>query len=120
MCFRLTWCLTPQCIEILFFNKTTQELTQPDTLNSFLSKATSKFCHNQRFRRTLIQSNICGEYLQMRLDCQNHRPQNTDDLKHSLRRHWNAISRHFLQTLVSSMGHRCAVVLEAQGGHTRY
>ncbi|GFR76505.1 hypothetical protein ElyMa_003945300 [Elysia marginata] len=56
MCFRLTWCLTvtPPCIEILFFNKTTQEFTQPDTLNSFLSKATSKFC------RTLIQSNICG------------------------------------------------------------
>ncbi|GFS16211.1 hypothetical protein ElyMa_001466900 [Elysia marginata] len=60
MCFKLTWCLTPPCIEILFFNKTTQELTQPDTLNSFLSKATSKFCHGQHFRRTLIQSNICG------------------------------------------------------------
>ncbi|GFS03960.1 hypothetical protein ElyMa_002901200 [Elysia marginata] len=60
MCFRLMWCLTPPCIEILFFNKTTQELTQPDTLNSFLSKATSKFCHGQHFRRTLIQSNICG------------------------------------------------------------
>ncbi|GFR87692.1 hypothetical protein ElyMa_002499900 [Elysia marginata] len=56
MCFRLTWCLTPPCIEILFFNKTTQELTQPDTLNSFLSKATSKVCHGQ----TSIQSNICG------------------------------------------------------------
>ncbi|GFR67623.1 hypothetical protein ElyMa_005588100 [Elysia marginata] len=57
---RLTWCLTPPCIEILFFNKTTQEPTQPDTLSSFLSKATSKFCHGQHFRRTLIQSNICG------------------------------------------------------------
>ncbi|GFS20002.1 hypothetical protein ElyMa_006888100 [Elysia marginata] len=65
MCFRLTWCLTPPCIEILFFNKTMQEFTQPDicTLNSFLSKATSKFC------RTLIQSNICQwDYLQRRLD----------------------------------------------------
>ncbi|GFR79216.1 hypothetical protein ElyMa_004014700 [Elysia marginata] len=60
VCFKLTWCLTSRCIEILFFNKTTQELTQPDTLNSFLSKATSKFCHGQHFRRTLIQSNICG------------------------------------------------------------
>ncbi|GFR99968.1 hypothetical protein ElyMa_004541500 [Elysia marginata] len=60
MCFRLTRCLTPPCIEILFFNKTTQELTKPDTLNSFLSKATSKFCHGQHFCRTLIQSNICG------------------------------------------------------------
>ncbi|GFR75353.1 hypothetical protein ElyMa_003917300 [Elysia marginata] len=60
MCFRLTCCLTPPHIEILFLNKTTQELTRPDTLNSFLSKATSKFCHGQHFRRTLIKSNICG------------------------------------------------------------
>ncbi|GFS07594.1 hypothetical protein ElyMa_004736300 [Elysia marginata] len=60
MCFTLTWCLTPPCIEILFFNKTMQELTQSDTFNSFLSKATSKFCHGQHFRRTLIQSYICG------------------------------------------------------------
>ncbi|GFS20072.1 hypothetical protein ElyMa_005047900 [Elysia marginata] len=29
-------------------------------LNSFFSKATSKFCRGQHFRRTLIQSNICG------------------------------------------------------------
>ncbi|GFS16847.1 hypothetical protein ElyMa_001482800 [Elysia marginata] len=50
--------LTPPCIEILFSNKATQEHTQPDTLNSFLSKATFKFCRGQHFRRTLIQSNI--------------------------------------------------------------
>ncbi|GFS01744.1 hypothetical protein ElyMa_006429400 [Elysia marginata] len=67
MCFRPTWCLTPPCIEILFFNKTTQELSQPDTLKSFLSKATSNFCHGQHFRRTLIQSNISG--LACRGDC---------------------------------------------------
>ncbi|GFS18822.1 hypothetical protein ElyMa_003272600 [Elysia marginata] len=60
MCFSLTWCLAPPCIEILFFNKTTQELTQPHTPDSFLSKATSKFCHGQHFRRTLIQFIICG------------------------------------------------------------
>ncbi|GFS25485.1 hypothetical protein ElyMa_001688800 [Elysia marginata] len=59
MCLKLTWCLTPPCIEILFFNKTTQELTQPDKLYSFLSKAAFKFYHGQHFRRTLIQSNIC-------------------------------------------------------------
>ncbi|GFS09134.1 transposable element Tcb1 transposase [Elysia marginata] len=44
----------------IVFNKTTQELAQPDTLNSFLSKVTPKFCHGQHFRRTLIKSNICG------------------------------------------------------------
>ncbi|GFS07137.1 transposable element Tcb1 transposase [Elysia marginata] len=43
------------------------------------------------------------DYLQRRMDCQDHRPQNADDLEHSLRRHWSAIPRHFLQTLVSSM-----------------
>ncbi|GFR88516.1 hypothetical protein ElyMa_004254300 [Elysia marginata] len=60
MSSRLTWCLTSLRREMLFFNKTTQEHTQPDTLNSFLSKATSKFCHGQHFLRILIQSNICG------------------------------------------------------------
>ncbi|GFS15945.1 hypothetical protein ElyMa_006782800 [Elysia marginata] len=60
MCFRLAWCLTPRCIEILFFNKTRQELKQQDTFNSFLGKATFEFCHGQDFRRTFIQSNICG------------------------------------------------------------
>ncbi|GFR74509.1 transposable element Tcb1 transposase [Elysia marginata] len=43
------------------------------------------------------------DYLQRRLDCQDYRSPNPDDLKHSLRWHWNAIPRHFLQTLVSSM-----------------
>ncbi|GFS09019.1 transposable element Tcb2 transposase [Elysia marginata] len=42
-------------------------------------------------------------YLQRRLDCQDHQPQNAEDLEHSLRRHWNAIPRYFLQTLVSSV-----------------
>ncbi|GFS18330.1 transposable element Tcb1 transposase [Elysia marginata] len=60
------------------------------------------------------------DYLQRRLDCQDHRSQNPDDLEHSLRWHWNVIPRHFLQTLVSSMGRRNAAVLEAQGGHTNY
>ncbi|GFR79787.1 transposable element Tcb2 transposase [Elysia marginata] len=44
------------------------------------------------------------DYLQRRLDCQDHRPQNAHDLEHSLQKHSNAIPRHFLQTLVSSMG----------------
>ncbi|GFR71384.1 transposable element Tc1 transposase [Elysia marginata] len=35
------------------------------------------------------------DYLQRRLDCQDHRPQNADDLEHSLRRHCNANLRHF-------------------------
>ncbi|GFS02790.1 hypothetical protein ElyMa_002872700 [Elysia marginata] len=55
LCFKLTQRLTPPCIEILFFNKTTQEVT-----HSSLSKATFKFCHGQHFRLTLIQLNICG------------------------------------------------------------
>ncbi|GFR89500.1 hypothetical protein ElyMa_004280400 [Elysia marginata] len=59
MCLRFTYCLTPPYIEIFFFNETTQEITRPDTLYSFLSKATSKFCHGQHFCRTSIQSNIC-------------------------------------------------------------
>ncbi|GFR66540.1 transposable element Tcb1 transposase [Elysia marginata] len=61
------------------------------------------------------------DYLQRRLDSQDHRPQNADDLEHSLQRHWNAIPRHFFtdsSKVVSSMGRRCAAVLEAQGGHT--
>ncbi|GFR90950.1 hypothetical protein ElyMa_006163300 [Elysia marginata] len=97
MCFRLTWCLTPPCIEILFFNKTTQELTQPDTLNSFLSKATSKFCNGQHFRRSLIQSNICG------ITCRGDWTVKTIDLKtpmilsipYECTGKWNAIPRHF-------------------------
>ncbi|GFR59448.1 transposable element Tcb1 transposase [Elysia marginata] len=63
------------------------------------------------------------DYLQRWLDSQDLRPQNADDLEHSLRRHWNAILRHFLQTPVPSMGRRCAAVVEAQGergGGTHY
>ncbi|GFS20480.1 transposable element Tc3 transposase-like Protein [Elysia marginata] len=35
------------------------------------------------------------DYLQRRLNSQDHRPQNAYDLEHSLRRHWNAVPRHF-------------------------
>ncbi|GFS21147.1 transposable element Tcb1 transposase [Elysia marginata] len=119
MCFKLTWCLTPPCIEILFFNKTKQELTQPDTLNSFLEQSDVQVLPRPALSPDLNAIEHLWDYLQRRLDCQDHQPQNAEDLEHSLRRHWNAIPRHFLQTLVSSMGRRCAAVLEAQGGaHT--
>ncbi|GFS27377.1 hypothetical protein ElyMa_005263200 [Elysia marginata] len=120
MCFRLTWWLTLPCIEILFFNKTTQELTQPDTLKSFLSKATSMLCHGQQFYRTLIQSNICG------ITCKGGWTVKAIDLKTPMILNipyegTGMLFQHiFLQTLVSSMGRRCAAVLEAQEGPTNY
>ncbi|GFS09625.1 hypothetical protein ElyMa_004787400 [Elysia marginata] len=113
MYFKLTWCLSPPCIEILFFNKTTQELTQPDTLNSFLSKATSKFCHGQHFRRTLIQLNICG------ITCSGCWTVKTINLKtpkilNIPYEGTGMLFQEIFYTLVSSMGRRCASVLEAQ------
>ncbi|GFR58202.1 transposable element Tcb1 transposase [Elysia marginata] len=43
----------------------------------------------------LNPSEYLWDYFQRRLDCQDHRPQNADDLEHSLRRHWKSIPRHF-------------------------
>ncbi|GFR81712.1 transposable element Tcb1 transposase [Elysia marginata] len=90
MCFRLTWCLTPPYIEILFFNKTTQEITRPDTLNSNV-----QVLPWPALSPDLNPIEHLWDYLQRRLDCQDHRTQNANDLEHSLRRHWNAIPRHF-------------------------
>ncbi|GFS13251.1 hypothetical protein ElyMa_003132500 [Elysia marginata] len=85
-----------------------------------LSKATSRFCPGQHFRRTLIQSNICG------ITCKGGWTVKTIDLKTPmiLNLPYEGTGMlfldFFLQTLVSSMGRRCAAVLEAQGGHTNY
>ncbi|GFS13254.1 transposable element Tcb1 transposase [Elysia marginata] len=75
--------------------------------------------HTARYTQQFLDSiEHLWDYLQRRLDCQDHRPQNIDDLEHSLHRHRNAIPRHFLQTPVSLMGRQRAAVLEAQEGNT--
>ncbi|GFR65494.1 transposable element Tcb2 transposase [Elysia marginata] len=91
MCFRLTWCLTPPCIE------------QQDNARAHTARYTQQFLEQSNVQvlpwpalsSDLSQIEHLWDYLQRRLDCQDHRPQNADDLEHSLRRHWNAIPRHF-------------------------
>ncbi|GFR90432.1 transposable element Tcb1 transposase [Elysia marginata] len=118
MCFRLTWCLTPPCIEILFFNKNARAHTARYT-QQFLKQSNVQVLPWPALSPNPNSIEHLWDYLQRRLDCQDYRPRNADDLEHSLRRHWNAIPRHFYK-LVSLMGRRCAAALGAQGGHTHY
>ena len=47
-------------------------------------------------------------------------PRNNDDLWEKIKKEWDSIEPNMLEKLIDSMPRRCAKVIEAQGGNTKY
>ena len=47
-------------------------------------------------------------------------PTNLVEMEAALRREWNAIDQGTIQRLIFSMRRRCAAVIDANGGSTKY
>ena len=59
-------------------------------------------------------------HLKKRLNEYEYPPKGVHELWERVEKEWNAIPKEVVQNLISSMPRRCAAVIKAKGGHTKY
>ena len=59
-------------------------------------------------------------HLKIKLNEYEYPPKGVHELWERVEKEWNAIPTEVVQNLISSMPRRCAAVIKANGGHTKY
>jgi transposase len=101
---------------------------QQDNDPKHTSKLAKKWFEEQNFRVLIWPAQSpdlnpiehLWEYLKRRLNEHEVPPKGIHELWERVEKEWNGIPKEVVQNLIASMPRRCAAVIKAKGGHTKY